>query len=35
VKAKYGTDPQVTYFESPVVVDNEAQQIFAEDSPTR
>ena len=32
VKAKYGTDPQVTYYESPVVVDNEAQEIFTDDS---
>jgi hypothetical protein len=35
VKAKYGTDPQVTYYESPVVVDNEAQEIFADDSGAR
>jgi hypothetical protein len=35
VKAKYGTDPQVTYYESPVLVDNEAQQIFADDSGAR
>ena len=28
VREKYGTDPTVTYFESPVVVDNVAQQIL-------
>jgi len=31
VRDKYGTDPSVTYFDSPVVVDNEAQQILADD----
>jgi hypothetical protein len=33
VKQKYGTDPTVTYFDSPVVVDNEAQTIFTDDGP--
>lgn len=28
VKEKYGTDPTVTYFDSPVVVDNATQQII-------
>ena len=32
VKQKYGTDPTVTFFECPVVVDNEAQKIFTDDS---
>jgi len=27
-RGKYGTDPTVTYFESPVVVDNVARQIL-------
>src|SRR5262249_994985 len=31
VREKYGTDPTVTYFESPVVVDNVAQQILADE----
>lgn len=31
VREKYGTDPTVTYFECPVVVDNVAQQIFADE----
>jgi len=31
VRDKYGTDPTVTYFESPVLVDNEAQQIVADE----
>ena len=31
VRDKYGTDPTVTYFESPVVVDNVAQQVFCEE----
>lgn len=31
VREKYGTDPSVSYFESPVVVDNLAQQIFADE----
>jgi hypothetical protein len=35
VKQKYGTDPTVTYFESPVVVDNEAQKIFTGDEAAR
>jgi len=28
---KYGTEPTVTYFESPVVVDNVSEQILADD----
>lgn len=32
VREKYGTDPTVTYFDSPVVVDNLAGQIVAADS---
>lgn len=28
VREKYGTDPTVTYFDSPVVVDNVAQQVL-------
>lgn len=31
VKEKYGTDPTVTYFNSPVVVDNVAGEIFSDD----
>ncbi|MGY4477139.1 monooxygenase [Bradyrhizobium sp. USDA 3364] len=31
VREKYGADPTVTYFESPVVVDNLAQQIVADE----
>ncbi|RTZ41616.1 monooxygenase [Candidimonas sp. SYP-B2681] len=31
VRDKYDTDPTVTYFESPVVVDNVAQQIFTDE----
>ena len=31
VREKYGTDPNDTYFESPVVVDNVVQQIFADE----
>ncbi|HEV2610718.1 MAG TPA: monooxygenase [Noviherbaspirillum sp.] len=31
VREKYGTDPAVTYFESPVVVDNVAGQIFSDE----
>ena len=31
VREKYGTEPMVTYFESPVVVDNVAQQIVADE----
>lgn len=30
VREKYGTDPTVTYFETPVVVDNVTQQIIAD-----
>ena len=30
VREKYGTEPVVTYFDSPVVVDNVAQQILAD-----
>ena len=30
VREKYGTDPSVTYFESPVVVDNVAQEILSD-----
>ena len=29
VREKYGTDPNVSYFESSVVVDNVAQQVFS------
>ncbi len=29
VREKYGTDPVVTYFDSPVVVDNVTQEILA------
>ena len=31
VRGKYRTDPTVTYFESPVLVDNVAQQVFTDD----
>lgn len=31
VREKYGTDPTVTYFESPVMVDNVAQKVFTGD----
>lgn len=31
VKGKYGTDPSVTYFDCPVVVDNVAGQIRSND----
>jgi Putative mono-oxygenase ydhR len=31
VRGKYGTDPTVTYFESPVVVDNVTQQILSDE----
>ena len=31
VRQKYGTDPSVTYFESPVVVDNVTQEILSDD----
>jgi hypothetical protein len=30
VREKYGTDPTVTYFESPVLVDNVAQQVLTD-----
>jgi hypothetical protein len=30
VREKYGTDPLVTYFDSPVLVDNVAQQVFSD-----
>ena len=30
VREKYGTDPIVTYFESPVLVDNVVQQVFSD-----
>jgi hypothetical protein len=29
VRGKYGTEPRVTYFDSPVTVDNVTQQIIA------
>ena len=31
VRQKYGTEPTVTYFESPVVVDNVTQQILTDE----
>jgi len=31
VREKYGADPTVSYFESPVVVDNVAEQVFADE----
>lgn len=31
VKEKYGTDPSVTYLESPVVVDNVTQEIISDE----
>ena len=31
VREKYGTDPTVSYFDCPVVVDNVAQQIVADE----
>ena len=31
VREKYGTDPIVTYFESPVVVDNVAQEVLTDE----
>ena len=31
VREKYGTDPTVTYFESPVVVDNVTQKVLADE----
>ncbi len=30
VREKYGTDPSVTYFDTPVVVDNVTQEILSE-----
>lgn len=30
VRGKYGTEPKVTYFDSPVVVDNLSGQVLAE-----
>lgn len=34
VREKYGSEPTVTYFESPVVVDNVAQRIFVDEQET-
>ena len=31
VREKYGTDASVTYFDSPVVVDNVAQQVLSDE----
>lgn len=31
VREKYGTEPMVTYFDSPVVVDNLSHEILSED----
>jgi len=31
VREKYGTDPAVSYFESPVTVDNVTQQVLADE----
>jgi hypothetical protein len=31
VQEKYGTEPSVAYFDSPVVVDNITQQIVSDD----
>ena len=31
VREKYGTEPTVTYFESPVVVDNVTQQVLTDE----
>lgn len=31
VRGKYGTDPVVTYFDSPVTVDNVAQRVVADE----
>jgi Putative mono-oxygenase ydhR len=31
VREKYGTDPSVTYFDSPVVVDNLTQEILSDE----
>ena len=30
VRKKYGINPKITYFESPIIVDNENQQVIAE-----
>jgi hypothetical protein len=35
VREKYGTDPTVTYFDSPVLVDNLAQQILSEEQESK
>lgn len=32
VREKYGTDPTITYFESPVVVDNVTNEILSDDA---
>ena len=32
VREKYGTEPSVTYFQSPVVVDNDRREILTEES---
>jgi hypothetical protein len=32
VREKYGTEPTLTYFESPVVVDNVTEQILSDES---
>jgi hypothetical protein len=34
VREKYDTDPRVTYFESPVVVDNVTQEVLTDAQPT-
>ena len=31
VREKYGTDPEVTYFDTPVVVDNLTQEILSDE----
>jgi hypothetical protein len=33
VREKYGTEPSVTYFESPVVVDNVTNEIITDEEP--
>jgi len=33
VREKYGTEPSVTYFESPVVVDNVTNEIITDEAP--
>ena len=33
VRGKYGTDPSVTYFETPVVVDNVSREIISDEAP--